>query len=72
MPRPNKGIMKEALATMLRDLKVIYTDTWFLPKDSFDSSVNAWYKALGGFTYDQLRAAFDAYVSTHDKPPVPS
>ena len=72
MPRPNKGIMKEALATMLRDLKVIYTDTWFLPKDSFDSSVNAWHKALGGFTYDQLRAAFDAYVSTHDKPPVPS
>lgn len=68
----SKGIMKPVLGAMLQDLKTVYTDTWFLPADSFQSAVAAWHKVLGEFNYDQLRAAFDEYVRTHDKPPMPS
>lgn len=68
----NKGIMKPVLATMLQDMKTIYTDTWFLPPDSFQSAVEAWHKVLGEYSYDQIRAAFERYMTTHDKPPMPS
>ena len=68
----SKGIMKTTLEKMLRDLKSIYTDTWFLPKDNWASAVDVWHRALGSFTYDQLHAAFNAYVERESKPPVPS
>lgn len=68
----SKGIMKPVLGNMLQDLKTVYTDTWFLPADSFQSAVTAWHKVLGDYTYDQLRTAFDEYVRTHDRPPMPS
>lgn len=72
MPKKNTGIMKEALTSMLRDLKTIYTDTWFLAKENFNSAADAWYKALGNYSYDQLRDAFDRYVQNNSKPPTPS
>lgn len=71
MPK-SRGIQKNAFTTMLRDLKAVYTDTWFLPKDNFAETVDVWYKALGGFSYDELKRAFDEYVKTHDRPPAPS
>lgn len=72
MPKKNTGIMKEALTSMLRDLKTIYTDTWFLAKENFNSAADAWYKALSNYSYDQLRDAFDRYVQNNSKPPTPS
>lgn len=72
MPKKNTGIMKEALTSMLRDLKTIYTDTWFLAKENFSSAADAWYKALSNYSYDQLRDAFDRYVQNNSKPPTPS
>lgn len=67
-----KGIMKSTLETMLRDLKAVYTDTWFLPADKFAASVDAWHRALGSHSYDELKGAFDEYIKTHDRPPAPS
>lgn len=67
-----KEVMRSTLEKMLRDLKTVYTDTWFLPADKFAASVDAWYKALGTYSYDSLKKAFDEYVKTHDRPPMPS
>lgn len=53
-------------------MKTIYTDEFFLPKDTFTQAADMWYKVLGNFTADQIRAAFNEYAATHDRPPMPS
>lgn len=70
MPRPK--VMKEPFYAMLRDLKAVYTDAWFLPADAFKSQAEAWYKALSDISYDYLKGAFDEWIRTSAKPPAPS
>lgn len=74
MPEKRKKttINKHAFMTMMRDLKTVFTESWFLPEESFEASFNAWHRALGDFSYDELRRAFDEYIRTNEKPPVPS
>lgn len=69
---PKAKIMREPFYGMLRDLKVIYTDAWFLPADAFKSQADAWYKALSDLGYDYLKGAFDEWIRTSPKPPTPS
>lgn len=64
--------MRTVFDKLLRDLKSIYTDEYFLPKDNFTQAADMWYQVLGGFTADQIRAAFNEYAKTHDRPPMPS
>lgn len=64
--------MRTVFNRLLGDLKTIYTDEYFLPKDTFSQASEMWYQVLGNFTADQIRAAFNEYAKTHDRPPMPS
>lgn len=64
--------MRTVFDKLLRDLKAVYTDEYFLPKDNFTKAADMWYQVLGDFTADQIRAAIHEYAKTHERPPMPS
>lgn len=64
--------MKAVFRTLMTDLRTVYTDSWFLSDENLGATLETWYNALCDLNYDQLKRAIDEYISTNEKPPMPS